>query len=1074
MKHIVMFLASVSLVFTTTAQTPVDRLVRHLDSLSLHSFDNWKVSPDLRSTKSFRGDPTKPGFDDSSWETLNLDQSIYHDSCWIRKEIILPEKILGRPFQGTIKLFVSVDDYGYLWINGQSKGHFPWEGEFELTKEARRGERFVIAIKAINTGGPLRLIRASLESELARPAYELIKELSLGLRTAQKLLSFDTYQTNARRKVDPKIDKSGMDRTEKIQLTELLQNSASRFDLQSLSDGNLETFKASIDRLNQTLEPVARYCKRFTLHLVSNAHIDAAWLWRQKETVEVCKNTFTSVLDMMDTRPDFSYVQSSAVYYEWMEKLYPDIFKRIRGRVKDGRWEVVGGMWVEPDCNLPGGESWARHLLYSKRYFKHKLGVDVKIGWNPDSFGYNWNMPQIYGDAGIDAFITQKIGWNEHTVFPHRVFWWEAPDRSRILTYFPFDYVNELTNPNQLIDWARQFEANTGFTRMMVLFGVGDHGGGPSREMLDRVNRLKEMDFYPQVEYGTAAQYLEWLKHQNLDGIPVWNDELYLEYHQGTFTTQAAMKQFNRRSEALLTNAEKFSTIATLFKETYDSKALEDAWRLVLFNQFHDILPGSSIREVYIDATASHLEAESIARKTLQRVLQVIAEKVNTAAIGPGLPIVVFNPLSWDRSDIVRVVSPRNPDETDAIYDSDGKQVPMQIARVDRYNVELVFRAENVPPMGYKAFTLGKRKAARVSGPFLPVDSTSIENEHLRVSIDQSSGWVNSIYDKRNKRELCQGEGNKLQFLEDQPSAWDAWNIGLTGVEFPSQFRKIEIVEDGPVRATLRLHRDYRKPGTSAGFPTEDFPTTFVTQDITLYSGSDQVFFTTQVDWWEDKTMLKVAFPVDVRNDIATYEIPFGFIERSTGARDSARIEVPAHRWADLSAETHGVSILNRAKYGHDIRGNVIRLSLLRSPKWPDPTADRGIHTIEYALYPHNSRWQEAGTVQRGYEYNNPLIAVATDIQKGRLPPVHSFLNLSPSNLVLATVKKAEDSDAWIIQFYDSRNESCTGKLELPMAPERALLSNIMEEDGASLTIQGNTVIVPTAARSMVTVKVYY
>ncbi|MEK6754763.1 MAG: hypothetical protein AABZ02_01285, partial [Bacteroidota bacterium] len=453
-------------------QTNVDRLVKALDSLSLASFNDWKVSPDLK-TYNPQGDPTQHGFDDSAWQTLKLNQNIYPDSCWVRKEIVLPAKILGKPIGGPMKLVVSVDDYGYMWVNGVAKGHFPWDGEFELTRDAKPGERFLIAIKAVNTGGPLRLIRAEIASEELKPLRTLIENFSLSLRVGQKLLSFDTYQTSSNQRVDPGTDRSMMDRDEKKRLNDLLQSLAARVDLRPLIEGPLDRFESSLADARRQLKPVAEYAKRFTLYFNSNAHIDAAWLWREKETIEVAKNTFASVLNMFNARPDFTYTQSAAAYYDWMERLYPDLFKRIQQSVIDGRWEIVGGMWVEPDCNLPSGESWSRHLLYGKRYFKQKLGVDVKIGWNPDSFGYNWNMPQFYINAGIDAFITQKIGWNDTNVFPYRLFWWEGPDGSRVLSYFPFDYVSEVKNPYQLVDWLRQFEANTGLTKMMVLFGVG-------------------------------------------------------------------------------------------------------------------------------------------------------------------------------------------------------------------------------------------------------------------------------------------------------------------------------------------------------------------------------------------------------------------------------------------------------------------------------------------------------------------------------------------------------------------------------------------------------------------------
>ncbi len=1050
------------------AQTNVDKLVDQLDLLSSGSINNWKYSTD------FSGDPTRPGFDDSQWKNLKLDERIYPDSCWIRKEVTLPERILGQTISGKMKFLVSVDDYGYMWIDGHSKGYFPWDGEFILTENARPGQKVTVAIKAINTGGPLRLIRAQVQSEGSADLRKMIEDFSLSLRVGQKLLSFDTYQTNARVKVDPGIDKSTMDKSEKRRLNDLLQSLATKVDADALKNGDVEKFKSSITSIRSQLKPVTDYAKRFTLYFDSNAHIDAAWLWRDKETIEVCKNTFASVFNMMNQRPDFTYTQSAAAYYDWMEQLYPDIFKNIQQRVKDGRWEVVGGMWVEPDCNLPSGESWARHLLYAKRYFKQKLGVDVKIGWNPDSFGYTWNMPEFYTEAGIDAFITQKIGWNDTNVFPYRVFWWESPDGSRILSYFPFDYVNTIDDPYRLVDWSRQFEANTGFTKMMILFGVGDHGGGPSLEMLDRIDRLKTLDIYPTIEYGNTTTYLDWLKNQNLSSIPVWDDELYLEYHQGTYTTQANTKRENRAAEVLLTNAEKFSSLATRFGMAYKGNELEQAWREVLFNQFHDILPGSGIRENYIDAAEKYDDARMIGNHELNDALQAITGNINTTALKHGKPLVVINPLSWERTDLAIVTLPS--DGPYAVFDQQGHEVQSQTVSSGRYETQLMFVAKGVPSVGYKVYEV-RTVRPKTGATSLSVSEAGVENAIYKISVDPGTGWIKSIVDKRAGKEILSGPGNELQLLEDKPSAWDAWNIGLTGVKFPSTFRRAEVVEKGPVRVVLRLVRDYLKPGTKKDFPTEDFPSSFFTQDIILYDGIDRIDFKTDVDWWEDKTMLKVAFPLTVQDTVAAYEIPFGTIRRSTQMRDSwekAKVEVPAENWADVSSGGYGVSLLNNSKYGYDIKGNTMRLSLLRSPKWPDPMADRGKHSIAYALYPHAGTWRDANTVRRGYEFNNPLLGVFTERHKGSLPPSSSFVTLSPSNLVLSTIKKCEDSDAWIIQWYDASGQPSEARLTLPGKPKRVVRSNFMEDDGSALEVSGSTVNVSTKRNSVVTIKVYF
>ncbi len=1072
MKTLFLIFVFCLLPFSMFAQTQVDKVVHSLDSLGTISFNNWKASPDLK--QPITGDPTKSDFDDSKWENLKLDQRIYPDSCWIRKEFVIPDQILGQPVSGAVKFLVSVDDYGYLWVNGESKGYFPWDGEFELTKDAKPGQKFLVAVKAINTGGPLRLIRAEIESERSKKISQMVQDFSTSIRVGQKLLSFDTYQTNARRKQDPGIDKSNMDREEKIRLNNLLQKLAGEVDVQPLASGDLDKFTASLDKIRAQLKPVSDFAKRYTIFFDANAHIDAAWLWRERETIEVCKNTFASVLSMMDTRPDFTYTQSSAAYYDWMEQYYPDVFKRMIPRIKDGRWEIIGGMWIEPDCNLPSGESWMRHLLYAKRYFKEKFGVDVKIGWNPDSFGYNWNMPQFCINAGIDAFITQKIGWNETNVFPYRVFWWESPDGSRVLSYFPFDYVNTVDDPYRLVDWVRQFDANTGFTKMMILFGVGDHGGGPSNDMIDRIEHLKTLDIYPSIEYGTTTQYLDWLKKQNLTTLPVWKDELYLEYHQGTFTTQAKGKEWNRKCEVLLTNVEKFSSLAAMFGGKYNAADLEEAWKNVLFNQFHDILPGSSIREVYIDAPERYKQSEAIGTFELKKSLTYLSNQINTSTVKKGEPLLVFNPLSWERASIVTLQLPEADNNEYSIFDLQGKEVPSQTIQKDKYNREIFFKAESVPSLGYKLYEMRKQKST-VKAKNLEISVASIENEFFFVTIDEMTGEVKSIIDKLNGKEILAGNGNQLQMLEDKPSAWDAWNIGLTGVKFPTTLRKIEVVEYGPVRATLRIISDYLKPGVKKEAPTQDYPNTFFTQDISLYDGIDYIDFKTDVDWWEEKTMLKVAFPVSVSNTVATYEIPYGTIQRSTQWRDSwdsAKVEVPAQRWADLSQNDFGVSLLNTSKYGYDIKGNVMRLSLLRSPKWPDPTADRGKHSIRYALYPHSKNWQQSSTTQKGYEFNDPMIAVISDKHRGKLPASNSLVKLEPSNLVLTTIKKAEDSDAWIFQWYDAKGEETDAVLTLPQTPKKAFTSNFLEQDGSAVWFEKNVVKVKTMKNGIVTIKV--
>ncbi|GAB4127459.1 MAG: alpha-mannosidase [Ignavibacteriales bacterium] len=1072
------------------AQNASEKIIEQLEIFSTASFNNWKYSTDLSLSAE---KISKLDYDDSAWKNLQLDERIYPDSCWFRKIIELPKFIATEEVRGTINFLVTVDDYGYMFINGEKKGRFDWDGKFLLTENAQAGQKFVLVIKAVNTGGPMRLIRAQLDFGDSNSVKTKIMDFITSLRVGKKLLSFDTYQTNSRVKIDPKIDKSKIDRNEKIKLNDLFEKAVAKIDINALKNGEQKNFLSSLDKARKELKPVSEFAKRFTIHFTANAHIDAAWLWRKKETVDVCYHTFSSVMNMYAARGDetrnFAYSQSQAAFYEWMKDLYPDLFEQIKEKVRKGSWEIVGGMWVEPDCNLPDGISWSRQLLYGQKFFENNLGKRAKIGWNPDSFGYNWNLPMFLLNAGIDVFITQKIGWNDTNVFPYRVFWWEAPNGSRILTYFPFDYVNDISKPVGLVDWLRQFEANTGFTDMMVLFGVGNHGGGPSIEMMKRIDKLAQLDIYPKVRFGTADEYLSWLKKQDLKNIPVWKDELYLEYHRGTMTTQSDIKKSNRESEVLLSNAEKFSSVANQFGMLYPQDDLKDAWKIVLFNQFHDILPGSSINSVYLDAKKDYAEAKKIGENVLANSLNKITSEINTESIQNGKPLVVFNPLSWSRNDIVKIVIP-NDESNYKIFDLSGKEIPSQIISKSRFERELLFFAENVPSLGYKTFKLvdagkasdSQKKQSLVNLALNNLNNIppqmielAMENKFFKLNIDAKTGWINQIFDKQLNKNLLTSAGNKLLILEDKPTAWDAWNIGLTGVEFPYKFRKIELIEDGDVVTVLRAYFDYLKPGTVKEFPTEDFPNSFFTQDIILYKNLDRVDFKLNAEWFESKTMLKVAFPVNVQDTIATFEIPFGTIKRSTtlkAAADKGKWETPAMRWADLSEKDFGISLLNKSKYGYDIKGNVMRLSLLRSPKWPDEMADMGFHEIEYSLFPHSGSPEEANIVRKGYEYNNPLIGIVTNVHAGQIPLEKSFCSIENENVVLASLKKSEDGKSFVYQFYETRGKDTLAKISFDKAPVRIELTNFLEDEGEPMKFRGNTFEIKILKNSVVTLKV--
>ncbi|MFQ6091191.1 MAG: alpha-mannosidase [bacterium] len=819
----------------------------------------------------------------------------------------------------------------------------------------------------------------------------------------------------------------------------------------------LELDKSEFYRLleeeNRYILSTSPEIKANTLHVVGNAHIDMAWLWPWSETVEVCSTTFARALQHIEEYPDFVYAQSQAQAYVWMEENYPELFEEIRRRVEDGRWLIVGGTWVEPDNNLPSGESQVRQILYGKRYFQEKFGIDVKIAWIPDSFGFAWTLPQIYRKSGFRYFITQKLTWNDTNEFPYKVFYWQSPDGSQLFSYFPYTYVHDL-RPERLASHFVDYEERTGLKDQLVLYGEGDHGGGPSEEMIERVAQLWEIDTFPTVIHDTP---LNFMKRVEEDGpaLPVCNDELYLEYHRGCYTTQARIKKRNRRCEALLETAEKFAFFSQL---EYPSQKLEDAWKRALFNQFHDILPGSSISEVYVDANRDYDLIEESVEGVLNRSLREICGRIETE--GEGTPVVVFNPLSWLRDDAVEVGLPEELRGHISVFDRNGHRIPSQV-----YEDTLIFVAEDIPSIGYKTFWLKSEDEPKEKSQ-LRTGRHFLETQFYRIEINPKTGNWSRLFDKRHIREVLEPgrEGNVLQAFEDLPQAWDAWNIGYTGKIWDiEQVESIEIVERGPVRARLRVTRTF---GNSR----------FV-QDVLLYDGLPRIEVFNEVEWHEDHILLKVAFPINVKSDVATYEIPYGTIVRRSvpvTPQDSAKFEVSAHKWIDLSDSTYGVSLLNDCKYGHDVKGNLMRITLFRSPKWPDPNADMGHHTFTYSLYPHSGNWRQALTHRRGYELNYPLIAVLESPHRGDLPSKGSFATIRPEGVVLSVVKKAEAREDLVLRFYELFGEKTRAEIDLSMGFRSAFEADLLENVQAKLETRGNTVYLPTNPYEIKTITVEF
>lgn len=1067
-------------------QKEIQTCIQAIESLLNNDLSPWKFKQgDIP-----RGE--RIDLDDSDWALLKTGETTRSKVCWLRRVFKVPASFAGAKTEGSkISLLCRFRGVGRIegqfFINSKLSESFALEfgnrqaeieKEFLLSAKASPGQKIVIAFRFDNLGKLpllkreeaepgtfLRLREARFSIDSTREAEKLLSEFLLDLKTGFSLLDFEPKEELLPPRLRRPVSKDYQElfsSKEFLTLKNQFEKAVLGFDLEALRQGNFSIVKDSLSRFYRETEPIFLFSKSRTIAIAGNSHIDLAWLWRWPETVEVTKETFSTIMDNMEEYPEIIYVQSQAQAYQWMEDLYPQIFKRIKQKVKEGRWEIVGGMWAEPDCNLIDGESFIRQILYGKRYFKEKFDVDVKIGWVPDSFGYNFNIPQFLRKSGFDSFITQKISWNDTNAFPYFLFWWKGPDGSQILTYFPpTGYVGTLERL-EMVEGLKSFERNTGQKNVLVLYGLGNHGGGPNREMLNRGRELQKQKLFPKIKHSSVSDYLSQLRKKNLKNLPVWNDELYLEYHRGTYTTQAETKRFNRKLEVLLSNAEKLSSLALLFGTKYPQQDIKNAWQKVLMNQFHDILPGSSINPVYRDAKEFYLEAQGLASQALLESLKEISRKIQTEGSQKGTPLLVFNPLSWERDGIVKVTLPQEFQEGVRILDEKDNEVPCQIFASDKQGKELWFFARKIPALGYKIYRVQKVNEVPSYPSSLKVSPTVVENQYFQVTLNPESGNIISIFDKLQKKEVVApaASANQLQLFEDIPDEYDAWNIQYTGRQWEvDKAEKIEIREKGPVLASIQVRKSYLGLSKARREPTSDFPSSFFSQEIILYDGLPRIDVLMDIDWWEDHVLLKVAFPVDVKSEKANYEIPFASIQRPTTRNtdwERARHEVPAIRWADLSDGEYGVSLLNESKYGYDVKDNVLRLTLLRSPLSPDPMADRGKHRFSYSLYPHKGDWREAGTVQKGYEFNSPLLALFLDSHPGEFPPSFSFFKASPSNVILTTIKKAEDRESLILRLYESEGKASEATLELFRKPKKTYELDLMENRLRSLPFKEN------------------
>jgi alpha-mannosidase len=792
--------------------------------------------------------------------------------------------------------------------------------------------------------------------------------------------------------------------------------------------------------------------KDYTAHVVGYAHMDMAWLWRWEESIhDIMHNTFRNQLELMDQFPDYTYAQDQAVVLDMMEHYYPDIFKGIVQKAKTGNFIPVSSSWVQMDENMPDGESLVRQFLYGQKYSKDKFGHYVRVAWQPDIFGHPYSMPQIARKAGIELYLFNR----PHDPSRPPIIWWQGLDGSRVLGYTtPGEYTQPMDHEHTTVLGMKNAD-RVGVKNILVLYGMGDHGGGPNPEDVSGIAKLNASPSDVRVKTTNVADYIDLLLTEKKD-FPVVDRELNFVF-PGCYTTQVDMKRHNRQAEQLLLNAEKMSELAVFFdyRDYYPNRDITEAWKIALLDQAHDLAAGSGIGPIYADAARQYQEVFERGHRALNFSLQNLGLQLDTR--GEGVPVVVYNPQSWDRSDLViaEISAFALPSRLVAVHGDEA--VPAQVLKPvtkvgSRETATVAFVAQKVPQMGLKLYRLVPESSRpKFTAPSLQIGAKPrpyLENEFFHVELNPETGYIARLYDKQNKREAFRGEGNFLVALEDTAEraketsleyAGPAWDIGLTGKKWDiGKAARIEIIEQGPARATLRVVHRFRD-------------SEFV-QDISLIAGVPRVDVEMSMDWHERTTFLKAGFPVNVSSTKVAAEIPYGAIERAQAGN-----EMVMGKWVDISDANYGIAVLNNGRNGFDAKDNQIRLSVIRGPWGPDPRADEGQHSFGYAIYPHRGGWKEGKVEFQALAFNSPLLALQEPAhaspqeqwagKSGGLPAAYSFIKTESDHVILYAMKQMEgfyDTDA-ILRFFECEGREGDVSIQLPRAV-RAVETNMLED----------------------------
>ena len=984
-----------------------------------------------------------PNSDGSSWQRLEVGQlyGVEHGTVWLRADLRIPEAMQGQQVVMQLYWDTTAQDWGLLrleataFLDGMAIGGFDWRHQvLVLPEQANDGQTHTFTLQTYTSvpmpfGGIVLLQRN-------QHIWHLFHLMQTSLNI---VLALDKHD---------------------IASHTMLHHLNTAYSLLDLREGYYsERFVASaqeaLDYLQAHLTVGLNAGNRPHVVVSGHAHLDVAWLWPYWRTRQKIAHTVSNVLALMDRYPYYYYSQSQPQLLQWLKEDLPEVFARVKERVAEGRFEPVGAMWVEADCNLTSGESLVRQILHGTHFTRQEFGITPSLIWLPDVFGYSAALPQIMRGCNISTFMTTKISWNQFNRMPCDTFRWRGIDGSEVLTHFitapdaqpanvTYYTYNGPLQPSGILGTWTNYQQQAINDELLYLCGWGDGGGGPTEKQLERIPVMADMPDFPTVQMGRVTDYFDALYERVWDNprLPTWVGELYLEYHRGTYTSQAHVKQANRRAELLYRDAELLNAWAGLYGMPSRQAELNEGWRHILLNQFHDVLPGSSIAEVYADVRRIYAEIRAIGEQQRNASIAVLCKQLGQVGNMP----VLLNTLPWERTDPISL-------PVSASISSEGTQ------QVTNWDGEpfLLLDGVHVPSCGatfLQTDTVHTSLAEHQACSAVYTETGIVlSNDYYELTLD-TQGEIDRLYDKRAARDvLVVGQtGNQIVAFEDRPMKFDAWDIDIYYEEKPYPVREAataRVIEEGPLRATVEVVRT--------------FLSSRITQRISLWRNSPRIDFATEVDWHEHQMLLKAVFPVAINNARATYEIQFGSVERPTHRNtswDLARFEVCAHRWVDLSEGGYGVSLLNDSKYGHDIHDTAMRLTLLKSGVYPDPNADQGLHRFTYSLLPHQGDWRAAQTVRRAYELNVPVLSVMgdsdvleTSVSK---PAAISFIRTDCEHIVVETVKPAEDGDGLIVRLYEAHNQRGQGKLFFATNIVSARECNLLEESSGDAFYQEN------------------